>query len=57
MIQAILTTRTEDERTIANKLAREEQRQKEPSPESEESRLGKIDPTLPVLNPFFFFWS
>lgn len=40
---------SKDERSIANKLAREEKRENEPEPEkSEEARLNKVDPTLPV---------
>ncbi|KAK5121715.1 hypothetical protein LTR85_004590 [Meristemomyces frigidus] len=41
----------EDERTIANKLAREEKRQNEPEPESEETKQSKKDSTLPVREP------
>lgn len=48
-----LTTRTdtsaEDERSIANKLAREEKRENEPEPyKSEEHRLLSHDATLPA---------
>lgn len=40
---------TEDERTIANKLEREEKREKEDDDKlSEEDRLRKIDATLPA---------
>ena len=39
---------TEDQRTIANKLEREEKREHEPEPMSAEERAAKIDPTLPV---------
>ncbi|KAL9109203.1 MAG: hypothetical protein Q9227_006128 [Pyrenula ochraceoflavens] len=40
---------SKDERSIANKLAREEQRQKEgETVDSEEARLSKKDPTLPA---------
>ncbi|KAG7122904.1 hypothetical protein HYQ44_020193 [Verticillium longisporum] len=38
---------SKDERTIANKLAAEEQ--KDGDDDSEETRLHKIDPTLPIL--------
>ncbi|KAI9728556.1 MAG: hypothetical protein M1834_007584 [Cirrosporium novae-zelandiae] len=43
-----LANDSKDERTIANKLACEEKRAKEPEPESEETRLLKKDPTLPA---------
>ncbi|KAF8854192.1 hypothetical protein BDZ45DRAFT_677080 [Acephala macrosclerotiorum] len=39
---------SKDERSIANKLAREEKREKEPEPESEETKQLKKDPTLPA---------
>ena len=39
---------TEDERSIANKLAREEKREKEPEPEDFETKQSKKDPTLPA---------
>jgi len=39
---------SKDERTIANKLAREEKRENEPKEESEETRQLKKDPTLPA---------
>ncbi|KAH7411059.1 hypothetical protein BKA64DRAFT_372693 [Cadophora sp. MPI-SDFR-AT-0126] len=39
---------SKDERTIANKLAREEQRENEEEEESEETRALKKDPTLPA---------
>lgn len=39
---------TEDERTIANKLAREEKREKEADEDSEEVALQKKDPTALV---------
>lgn len=39
---------TEDERSIANKLAREEKREHEPEPMSEEARAAQIDATLPA---------
>ncbi|KAL3419756.1 hypothetical protein PVAG01_08254 [Phlyctema vagabunda] len=39
---------SKDERTIANKLAREEKREGEDEPESEETKALKQDPTLPV---------
>ena len=38
----------EDERSIANKLARESKRQGEPEPESEQTKELKKDATLPV---------
>ena len=43
-----LTTNTEDERSIANKLAREEKREHEAEPMSEEARASQIDSTLPA---------
>ena len=43
-----LTTTTEDERTIANKLEREEKRENEDEKLSEEDRARKIDATLPA---------
>ena len=44
-----LTTPTEDERSIANKLEREEKREKEDDEKlSEEDRARKIDATLPA---------
>ncbi|KAH7355019.1 hypothetical protein BKA65DRAFT_605042 [Rhexocercosporidium sp. MPI-PUGE-AT-0058] len=39
---------SKDERTIANKLAREEKRQNEDEEESEETKALKKDPTLPA---------
>lgn len=45
--------RTEDERTIANKLAREEKREKEAEKDDEETAASKKDSTLPVR--FFQF--
>ncbi|KAE8447703.1 hypothetical protein EG329_010510 [Mollisiaceae sp. DMI_Dod_QoI] len=39
---------SKDERSIANKLAREEKREKEPENESEEAKQYKQDPTLPA---------
>jgi len=39
---------TEDERTIANQLEREEKREKEPTPEPQEVTESKKDATLPV---------
>lgn len=44
----ILTTTTEDERSIANKLEREEKREKEGEDLTEEDRLRKVDATLPA---------
>ncbi|CAO2655040.1 Nn.00g117730.m01.CDS01 [Neocucurbitaria sp. VM-36] len=42
---------SKDERTIANKLAREEKREKEDDePKTEEDRLRKEDATLPALS-------
>ena len=41
---------TEDERTIANQLEREEKREKEPSPEPKEVTESKKDATLPVCS-------
>ncbi|KXT13868.1 hypothetical protein AC579_6902 [Pseudocercospora musae] len=42
---------SKDERTIANKLAREEQREKEAEEEkTQEDKERKIDPTLPAKN-------
>jgi hypothetical protein len=43
-----LTSTTEDERTIANKLEREEKRENEDEKLSEEDRARKIDATLPA---------
>ncbi|KAF1846435.1 uncharacterized protein K460DRAFT_367222 [Cucurbitaria berberidis CBS 394.84] len=44
-------TDSKDERTIANKLAREELREKEADePKSEEDRLRQEDATLPALS-------
>ena len=40
----------EDERSIANKLAREEKRQKEPEQRSEENRVSLNDSTMPVCH-------
>ncbi|KAL8924572.1 MAG: hypothetical protein Q9172_002606 [Xanthocarpia lactea] len=40
----------EDERSIANKLAREEKRQNESEPISKEARDSQVDPTLPAKN-------
>jgi len=39
---------TEDERSIANKLAREAKREDESEEQSEETVLGKKDATLPA---------
>merc|ERR1712230_140071 len=39
---------SKDERTIANKLAREEKRENEDEDESEETKALKKDPTLPA---------
>ena len=39
---------TEDERTIANQLEREQRREKEPTPEPQEVTESKKDATLPV---------
>ncbi|KAK5165580.1 uncharacterized protein LTR77_009109 [Saxophila tyrrhenica] len=40
---------SKDERSIANKLGREEKRQNEPEPEKDmETKQSKIDPTLPA---------
>ncbi|KAN0096468.1 hypothetical protein V8E51_015273 [Hyaloscypha variabilis] len=39
---------SKDQRSIANKLAREEKREKEPDDESEETKALKKDPTLPA---------
>ena len=39
---------TEDERSIANKLAREAKRENESEDQSEETILGKKDATLPA---------
>ena len=44
----MLITSAEDERTIANKLAREEKREFESKKEELESIQYKSDPTLPV---------
>jgi hypothetical protein len=44
----MLISDTEDERTIANQLEREEKREKEPSPEPKEVTESKQDATLPV---------
>ncbi|KAF2148984.1 hypothetical protein K461DRAFT_297457 [Myriangium duriaei CBS 260.36] len=41
---------SKDERTIANKLAREEKREKEGEEESEETTQLKKDPTLPAIS-------
>lgn len=46
--QTNANTFTEDERTIANKLAREEKRENEPEEMSEEDRASQLDPTLPA---------
>ncbi|KAF9871931.1 hypothetical protein CkaCkLH20_10563 [Colletotrichum karsti] len=44
-----LATDSKDERSIANRLAAEEKKDKEgDEEESEEVRLGKLDPTLPA---------
>ena len=42
---------SEDERSIANKLAREEQRGQEAEEKSEQAKQIEIDPTLPVCIP------
>lgn len=44
-------TSAEDNRTIANRLAREEKREQEGEDESRETKLHKEDATLPV-RPF-----
>ncbi|KAI9821771.1 MAG: hypothetical protein M1827_002352 [Pycnora praestabilis] len=41
---------SKDERSIANKLAREEKRQNEPEAEAQEVTESKKDPTLPAKN-------
>ncbi|MCJ1261566.1 hypothetical protein MMC22_001431 [Lobaria immixta] len=41
---------SKDERSIANRLAREEQRQNEPEPISKEAAESQKDPTLPARN-------
>ncbi|MCJ1465018.1 hypothetical protein MMC07_003633 [Pseudocyphellaria aurata] len=41
---------SKDQRTIANKLAREEQRENEPEPISKEAAESQKDPTLPARN-------
>ncbi|MCJ1369075.1 hypothetical protein MMC20_000283 [Loxospora ochrophaea] len=41
---------SKDERSIANKLAREEKRTKEPEPISKEAAESQKDPTLPARN-------
>ncbi|KAL9635979.1 MAG: hypothetical protein Q9164_003118 [Protoblastenia rupestris] len=41
---------SKDERSIANKLAREEKREKEPEPKSKEAAESQKDPTLPAKN-------
>ncbi|MDI1486406.1 MAG: hypothetical protein OHK93_005634 [Ramalina farinacea] len=41
---------SKDERSIANKLAREEKREKEPEPMSQEAKESQQDPTLPAKN-------
>ncbi|KAI9721946.1 MAG: hypothetical protein M1812_001904 [Candelaria pacifica] len=41
---------SKDERSIANKLAREGKRQNEPEAESQETKESKKDPTLPARN-------
>ncbi|KAL6719248.1 hypothetical protein ACLMJK_003485 [Lecanora helva] len=41
---------SKDERSIANKLAREEKRQNEPEPMGREEAESKKDPTLPAIN-------
>ncbi|KAI4214984.1 MAG: hypothetical protein LQ351_002700 [Letrouitia transgressa] len=43
-----LANDSKDERSIANKLAREEKRQKEPEPISQEAADSQADPTLPA---------
>ncbi|MCJ1483593.1 hypothetical protein MMC06_003761 [Schaereria dolodes] len=45
-----LANDSKDERTIANKLAREEKRQNEPEPISKEAAESQKDPTLPARN-------
>ena len=47
---SMLISDTEDERTIANQLEREEKREKEPSPEPKEVTESKQDATLPVCS-------
>jgi hypothetical protein len=44
----LTSTPTEDERSIANKLEREEKREKEDEPMSLEDRQAKQDATLPA---------
>ncbi|KAI9679453.1 MAG: hypothetical protein M1817_005475 [Caeruleum heppii] len=43
-----LANDSKDERSFANKLAREEKRSKEPESEDPEAALSKKDPTLPA---------
>ncbi|KAL8833173.1 MAG: hypothetical protein Q9170_004430 [Blastenia crenularia] len=43
-----LANDSKDERSIANKLAREEKREKESEQVSQEARDSQIDPTLPA---------
>ncbi|KAI4180773.1 MAG: hypothetical protein L6R41_007020 [Letrouitia leprolyta] len=43
-----LANDSKDERSIANKLAREEKRQDEPEHISKEAKESQIDPTLPA---------
>ncbi|KAK0511999.1 hypothetical protein JMJ35_005127 [Cladonia borealis] len=45
-----LANDSKDQRTIANKLAREEKRQNEPDPVGQEEAEFKKDPTLPARN-------
>jgi len=53
LLTSILIPTTEDERSIANKLGREEKRQNEKEPESEETKEHKKDATLPVRDHTF----
>jgi len=45
-----LANDSKDQRSIANKLAREEKRSKEPDPQDEETVQSKKDSTLPARN-------
>ncbi|KAL8740785.1 MAG: hypothetical protein Q9190_006549 [Brigantiaea leucoxantha] len=45
-----LANDSKDERSIANKLAREEKRKNEPEPISKEAADSQADPTLPAKN-------
>lgn len=46
-VRSILTKTTEDQRSIANRLAAEEKKDDEPK-DDKETALSKKDPTLPV---------